>query len=60
MHGKFAKRASGFFASQQRVHLRHVKPRLRLLRHRERMLCDTTALFEEETDSLYTQIVLRG
>ena len=47
MRGKLAKRASGFFASQQRVHLRYVKPRLRLLRHRERMLRDIAAPFDE-------------
>ena len=60
MHGKFAKRTSGFFASQQRVHLRYVKPRLSLLRHRERMLRDTTAPFEEETEIVYEQSLLRG
>ena len=60
MHGKFAKRTSGFFASQQQVHLRYVKPRLRPMRHRARMLRDITAPFEEETEIVYEQSLLRG
>ena len=43
----FTKRASRFFAPQQRMHLRYVKSRLHPLRHRERMRRDIAVVFEE-------------
>ena len=47
-------------ASPPRFHLRYVKPSLRLLRHRGRMVHDIAAPFEEDTRSLCKQYVLLG